>query len=50
MKLSAMYRVIEPDASSKDNCLKGTGTRLKRAAAGNAACTIGNGQVFVPER
>ena len=49
MKLSAMYRVTEPDASSKDNCLKGTGTRLKRAATGVGACTIGSGQVFVPE-
>lgn len=49
MKFSAMYRVTEPDAASKDNCLKGTGTRLKRSGGG-ATCTVGNGQVFVPDR
>jgi hypothetical protein len=36
------------DPSRKDNCLKFTGTRLKRDAAGKGACVIGNGQVFKP--
>lgn len=49
IRFSAMYRVNEPDASTKDNCLKGTGTRLKRAANGSGACTIGNGRAYVPD-
>lgn len=50
MRLSAMYRVMGRDEAGKDNCLKGTGTRLKRDPNGPDACTIGNGQAFSPER
>lgn len=49
-RLSAAYRVVERDPAGKDTCLKGTGSRLKRDADGHAACTIGNGRVYVPER
>ncbi|WP_156924779.1 hypothetical protein [Pseudoxanthomonas sp. J35] len=50
LKLSAFYQVSEPDMSKKDHCLKYTGTRTKREESGKGACTIGGGQVFVPER
>jgi hypothetical protein len=50
IRFSAIYQVTEPDASTKDNCMKGTGTRLKRTAGGSGACAIGNGRAYVPER
>jgi hypothetical protein len=50
MRLSAMYRVVGRDDASRDNCLKGTGTRLKRDPNGAGACTIGNGQAYIPDR
>lgn len=50
LKLSAFYQVSEPDVSRKDHCLKYTGTRTRRDESGKGACTIGGGQVFIPER
>jgi len=50
LKLSAFYQVSEPDMSRKDHCLKYTGTRTRREESGKGACTIGGGQVFIPER
>ncbi|WP_144409191.1 hypothetical protein [Pseudoxanthomonas suwonensis] len=45
-RFSAMYRVVDRDEASKDNCLKNTGSRVRR----ESGCVAGNGQVFVPER
>lgn len=46
-RLAAVYHeAAQHDPSRKDNCLKGTGTRVKREATGNGACAIGNGQVY----
>jgi hypothetical protein len=47
MRFSAMYRMVERSKPSKDNCLKGTGSRLKREGAN--ACA-GYGQAYVPDR
>lgn len=44
--LTAVFIENEPDVSTKDNCLKNTGTRLKREDSGNRACTSGNGVVY----
>ena len=46
MRFSALYREVGPDPGTRDNCLKGTGSQVKRDASGVGACTIGNGQVF----
>ncbi|UWX03567.1 hypothetical protein H1235_11230 [Pseudoxanthomonas sp. NC8] len=47
---SATYTAGGRDASTRGDCLKGTGTRLKRSANGAGACAIGNGRVYTPER
>lgn len=50
MRFSAMYRVVGRDEAGKDNCLKGTGTRLRQNSGGTGGCAIGNGRVWVPGR
>ena len=48
LKLSDMYRVV--GMGRADNCLAGTGTRIRRDGGGIGACATGNGRVFMPER
>lgn len=48
MRFSAMYRMVEGEKPSRDNCLKGTGSRLKREGGSNACA--GYGQAYVPDR
>lgn len=49
MRFSVLYRESEPDRAARGDCLKNTGTRVKRDASGIGACTIGNGQVYLVE-
>ncbi|MFD1043563.1 hypothetical protein [Pseudoxanthomonas kaohsiungensis] len=46
MRFSAMYREVGPKPATKDNCLQGTGSRLKRES--QASSCQGHGQIFVP--
>lgn len=50
MRFSALYRVVGKDPGGKDNCLKNTGSRLKRDDSGLGSCVRGNGRVYIPER
>lgn len=49
MRFSAMYREVGTDPGTRDNCLKGTGSRVRRETYGVGACVIGNGQVYKVE-
>ena len=49
MRFAFMHREVGTDPGTRGDCLKGTGSRVKRDTSGVGACVIGNGQVYKVE-